>query len=98
MIDAVIGLTRVSACEIEEKPTETKKLSLEERKALAESILEYCMEAGKERDAKVKKIIEELSEYLERKRIRMGSYMHAQTLIYGIIANINDNIYSLCYL
>ena len=55
---AIIGLTRVSACEIEEKPTKTKKLSLEERKALAESILEYCMEtkvAGKERDAKIKK-------------------------------------------
>ena len=70
MIDAAIGLPHVLACEIEEKPTETKKLSLKERKALAESILEYCMETkdvGKERDDKIKKIIEELSEYLERK-------------------------------
>jgi hypothetical protein len=63
----VIGLSHVSA---KEKPTESKKLSLEELKAHAESILEYCMEkdiARVKRDDKVKKIIEELSEYLDRK-------------------------------
>jgi hypothetical protein len=60
-IDAVIGLCYVSA---QEKPTESKKLSLEELKARAESILEYCMEKDA---ARVKKIIEELSEYLDRK-------------------------------
>ena len=70
---AAIG--RVTACEIEEKPTdlETRNYNLRELKAQAERILKYCMAAKvekKERDAyalKIKEIIDEISDYLERK-------------------------------
>ena len=83
VLDAVIG--HVSACEIEEKPTETKtEPSLKELKAHAENILKYCMEKDtarvekKERDAytaKVERIIEEMSDYLKRKCIYKISYV-----------------------
>jgi hypothetical protein len=79
VIDAVIGLRHVTASELEEKPVarEIKKLNLKDLKARAESILEYCMEdiAVVERKKRVKNVIEELNEYLERKCMHLQTFM-----------------------
>lgn len=70
------AIVRVTACEMKEKPTETKDHNLRKLKAQAERILMFCTQKDaarvekKERDAyaaKVKEIIEEMSDYLERK-------------------------------